>query len=96
MDTAVLLHDLVPIRAFLNQVLRDHGVHAALFEVVLTLGHGPEIVASPPMRVQANMSDEEVAATGTRLERQEIATHSAFAPPTRFARARLRRRTPDT
>ena len=95
-EDAVLLHDLVPMRAFLNQVLRDHGVHAALFEVVLTLGHGLEVVASPSMRVQANMSDREVAATGTRLERQEIATHSPFAPRARFSRARLRRRTPNT
>jgi hypothetical protein len=36
-EDAILLHDFVPMRAFLNQVLRDHGADAALFEVVLTL-----------------------------------------------------------
>jgi hypothetical protein len=90
---AILLHDFVPMRAFLNQVLRDHGAEAALFEVVLTLGHGLEVVASPAMRVQASMSEEEVAAVGTRLVRQEIVTHSAFAPRARFERARRRWRT---
>ena len=60
------------MRAFLNQVLRDHGVHDAQFEAMLTLGHGLEVVAHPSMQVQANMSDQELAATGTRLERQEI------------------------
>lgn len=91
-EDAVFLHDLAPMRAFLNQVLRDHGVHDAQFGVMLTLGHGLEVVAHPSMQVQANMSDQEVAATGTRLERQEIATHSAFAPRARFERARRRRR----
>ena len=92
-EDAILLHDLVPMRAFLNQVLGDHGEDAALFEVVLTLGHGLEVMASPAMGVQANMSEEEVAAVGTRLVRQEIVTHSAFAPRARFERARLRWRT---
>jgi len=50
-EDAILLHDFVPMRAFLNQVLRDHRADAALFEVVLTLGHGIEVVASPAMRV---------------------------------------------
>lgn len=95
-EDAILLHDLVPMRAFLNQVLREHGADAALFEVVLTLGHGLEVVASPAMRVQTSMSEEEVAAAGTRLVRQEIVMHSAFAPRARFERARRRWRTGDS
>jgi hypothetical protein len=95
-ENAVLLHDLTPMRAFLNQVLRDHGVYDAQFEVMLTLGHGLDVVAHPSMHVQANMSDQEMAATGTRLERQEISTHSPFAPRVRFERGRRRRRPPNS
>lgn len=82
-EDAILLHDLAPMRAFLNQVLRDHEIDAALFEVVLTLGIGLEVVAAPAMRDRADMSEEDVTAEGTRLTRQEIAPHPTFDPRVR-------------
>jgi hypothetical protein len=81
-EDALLIHELTAMRVFLNQVLRDHGVDTAVFDVVLTLGHGVEVVASPSLRVQADMNDEEIAAAGTRLERQQIDLNSPFAGPT--------------
>jgi hypothetical protein len=92
-EDAILVHDLATMRIFLNRVLRDHEVDAAVFEVVLTLGHGVEVVASPCMRVQADMSEHEMAAVGTRVVRQEIAASPAFAGRMHFERWRRRRRT---
>jgi hypothetical protein len=69
-EDALLIHEFVTMPIVLNQVLRDHGVDTAVFEVVLTLGHGVEVVATPPMQVQADMSEEEIAAAGTRLVRR--------------------------
>ncbi len=94
-EDALLIHEFVTMPIFLNQVLRDHGVDAAAFEVVLTLGHGVEVVASPPMQVQADMSEEEIAAAGTRLVRQEIDLRPSFARPANSGRRRRFRRTPD-
>jgi hypothetical protein len=80
---------------FLNHVLKDHGVDAAIFEVVLTLGHGVEIVASPPIQVQADVSEEEIAAAGTRLVRQEIDLHPSYVRPVHSGPWRRFRRTPN-
>jgi hypothetical protein len=94
-EDALLIHEFVTMPIFLNRVLRDHGVDAAAFEVVLTLGHGVKVVASPPMQVQADMSEEEIAAAGTRLVRQEIDLRPSFARSANSERRRRFRRTPD-
>ena len=91
-EDALLIHEFVTMPIFLNQVLQDHGVDMAVFEVVLTLGHGVEVVASPPMQVQADMSEEEIAAAGTRLVRQEIDLLPSSPRPTNSRRWRLFRR----
>jgi hypothetical protein len=91
-EDALLVHEFVTMPIFLNQVLRDHGVDMAVFEVVLTLGHGVEVVAFPSMQVRANMSEEEIAAAGTRLVRQEIDLRPSFARPANSGRWRLFRR----
>jgi hypothetical protein len=94
-EDALLIHDLVTMRVFLNQVLQDHGVSVAVFRIVLTLGHGVEVVASPSIRVQADMSDEEIAAAGTKLVRQEIDLQVPFSRPANFERWRWRRKARD-
>jgi len=91
-ENALLIHEFVAMPVFLNQVLRDHGVHAAVFEVVLALGHGVEVVASPSMQVQADMSEEEIAAVGTRLVRQKIDLRPSFDRPANSRQWRLFRR----
>jgi hypothetical protein len=90
-EDALLIHEFIAMPIFLNQVLRDHGVDIAVFEVVLTLGHGVEVVASPPVRVQADMSEEEIAAAGIKLERQEIDLRSSSARPINSGRRRFRK-----
>jgi hypothetical protein len=94
-EDALLIHEFVTMPIFLSQVLRDHGVDTAAFEVVLTLGHGVEVVASPPMQVQADISEEEIAAASTRLVRQEIDLRPSFARSADSGRRRRLRRTPD-
>jgi hypothetical protein len=91
-EDALFIHEFVTMPIFLNQVLRDHGVDRADFQAVLTLGHGVELTVSPPMRVQADMSEEELAAAGTRLVRQEIDLHPSFAKPAHSGRWRPLRR----
>lgn len=78
-EDAVLVHDYATMRLFLNHVLRDHKVSVAEFEVVLTLGDGKELAASPSMLVRADMSDQELAAPGPKLVRQEIVPQHAFS-----------------
>ena len=94
-EDALLIHEFVTMPVFLNQVLRDHGVDATAFEVVLTLGHGVEVVASPPMQVQADMGEEEIAAAGTRLVRQKIDLLPPFTRPADSVRRRRFRKAPD-
>ena len=92
-ENALIIHEFEAMPIFLNQVLRDHGVDQADFEVVLTLGHRVEIAASSSIRVQANMSEEELAAAGTRLVRQEVDINPSFArPPAHSERWRMPRR----
>lgn len=94
-EDAVLLHDLVSMRVFLNGVLRDHGVDAAEFEAVLTLGDGNEVVAAPVMRFRADMTEQELAAFGGRLTRQEIASRAVFGRRITFGRRPRRPTAPD-
>jgi hypothetical protein len=91
-EDALIIHEFVAMPIFLNRVLRDHGVDQADFAVVLTLGHGVEVAASPSIRVHADMSKEELAAAGTRLVRQEIDIHPSFATSAHSERWRLLRR----
>jgi hypothetical protein len=77
-EDAVLLHDWVTMRAFLNRVLRDYEVDVAVFEAVLTLGDGREVAISPSLQVRADMTEEELAAFAPRLVRQEIAWQHAL------------------
>jgi hypothetical protein len=95
-ENALLIHDLATMRVFINQVLRDHGVDAAVFWIVLTLGHGTEAVTSPSLRFRADMSDEEIAVAGTRLVRQEIDLDSPFARSAHAGRWRWHRKTHGT
>jgi hypothetical protein len=92
-EDALVIHDLVTMRVFLNQILRDHGVDTAVFGIVLTLGHGVKVLASPGLLVQADMSEEEIAAAGTRLVRQKIGTHPTFAKSTCLEHRRWNRKT---
>jgi hypothetical protein len=78
-EDALIIHEFEAMPTFLNQVLRDHEVDQADFEVVLTLGHGVEVSASSSIRVQTNMSEEELAAAGTRLVREGIDINPSFA-----------------
>jgi hypothetical protein len=91
-EDAVLIHDLMSMRVFLNGVLRDHAVDDAVFKVMLTLGDGDKVVASSFIRVQADMSEREMAATGTRLIRTEMIGQPTLAGRMRFERRRWRRR----
>lgn len=72
-EEAILVHELVMMRVFLNQVLRDHGVASALFLAVLSLGHGTEIAAPPAIEIKANMTKEDIEASGAWLTRQKLA-----------------------
>ncbi len=92
-EDALLIHEFVAMPIFLNHVLKDHGVDAAVFEVVLTLGHGVEVVASPPIQVQADIGEEETAVAGTRLVRQEIELHPSYVRPAHAGPWRRFRRT---
>ena len=94
-ENAVLLHDLVTMRVFLNGVLRDHGVDAAEFEAVLTLGDGDEVAASPAMRFRADMTEQELAAFDGRLTRQEISSGTAFGRRIIFGRRPKPKTAPD-
>jgi hypothetical protein len=89
---ALIVHEFEAMPIFLSQVLRDHGVDQADFEVVLTLGHRVEVTASSSIRVQANMSEEGLAAAGTRLVRQEIDINPSFARPAHSERWRIPRK----
>jgi hypothetical protein len=91
-EDALVIHEFVAMPIFLKQVLRDHGVDQADFEVVLTLGHGVEVTASSSIRVHADISEEELAAAGTRLVRQEVGMHPSFARPAHSGRWRLLRK----
>jgi hypothetical protein len=91
-EDALIIHEFVSMPIFLNQVLRDHGVDQADFEVVLTLGHGVEVTAPSSIRVQADMSEEELAAAGARLVRQEVDINSWFARPAHSERWRVLRK----
>lgn len=91
-EDALIIHEFVSMPVFLNQVLRDHRVDQADFGVVLTLGHGVEVTCSSSIRVQADMSEEELAAAGTRLVRQEIDINSSFARPAHSERWRALRK----
>jgi len=73
-EEVILVHELVMMRVFLNQVLRDHGVTIALFLPVLSLGHGEEIAAPPTMEIRADMSQEDIEASGAWLTRQKLAS----------------------
>jgi hypothetical protein len=90
-EDAVLLHDWATMRAFLNWVLRDYQVDAAVFEAVLTLGDGSEVAVSPALQVRTDMTEQELAAFGPRLVRQEIAWQHALVSRTIFGRRPLRR-----
>jgi hypothetical protein len=94
-EDALIIHEFVAMPIFLNHVLKDHGVDSAVFEVVLTLGHGVEIVASPSIQVRADVSEEEIAAAGTRLVRQKIDLHPSYARPAHSGPWRRFRRTPN-
>jgi hypothetical protein len=91
-EDALIIHEFVTMPIFLNKVLRDHGVDQADFEVVLTLGHGVEVAAASSIRVHADMSEEELAAAGTRLVRQEIGINPSFARPANSERWQLFRK----
>jgi hypothetical protein len=90
-ESALLIHEVTAMRVFLNRVLLDHGVTAAVFEAVLTFGHGIEVSARPALQVHADMSEGEIAAAGFRLTREEIDLHSQFARPSRSRSRRVRR-----
>ena len=75
-EDAVLVHDLVGMQVFLNGVLLDHGMDAATFTAVLTLGNGKEMVVPPSIRVHVDMSPQAVAASGFKLVRQEMGAPS--------------------
>jgi hypothetical protein len=69
---AVLVHDYASMRLFLNHVLRDHNVDTAVFKIVLTIGDGKQVTAYPSMLIRADMSQQELAAPGPKVVRQEI------------------------
>ena len=94
-EDAVLVHDLVTMRVFLNRVLLDHKVHAATFKVMLTLGNGNEVVVSPAMQVRVDMSEQELDASGLKLVRQEISAQTTLAGQTIYGRRRSPRATHD-
>lgn len=50
---AILIHDYKLMKAFLNEVMRDHDVDVATFTAMLTLGDGREVAASPGFRINA-------------------------------------------
>jgi hypothetical protein len=77
-EEAILVHELVMMRVFLNQVLRDHGVTITLFLAVLSLGHGVEIAAPPAMEIRADMTKEDIEASGAWLTRQQLATPPVY------------------
>lgn len=85
-ESALLIHEATAMRVFLNRVLLDHDVTEAVFEAVLTLGHGIEVSATPPLQVHADMSENEIAAAGFRLVREDINLRSHFATPMRSRR----------
>jgi hypothetical protein len=91
-EDALIIHEFVTMPVFLNHVLRDHEVDQADFKVVLTLGHGVEVAASSSIRVHADMSEDELAAAGTRLVRQVIDIHPSSARLQRPERWRLTRK----
>lgn len=92
-EDAVLVHEFVAMRVFLNHVLRDHEVDAAVFNVVLTLGDGNEISASPAMLIQADMSMQELATAPHKLVRQWMPAQNTFVRHKRSGYWRWPRRT---
>ena len=90
-EDAVLVHDLAGMRVFLNRMLLDHEVDAATFTVLLTLGNGREVAVSPSIQVHADMSQQELAASGFKLLRQEIATPITHVSQTMHGKRRSRR-----
>lgn len=73
-EEAILVHELLMMRVFLNHVLRDQGATTGLFLAVLSLGHGAEIAAPPAMEIRVDMTKENIEASGAFLTKQELAS----------------------
>ena len=89
-EGAVLVHDFVTIKQLLNRVLRDYESGGAVFEVVLTLGDGKEVTASPSMLFMTDMREQELTAPGPELVRPSfIPQHRYIASQFMFVRRKI-------
>lgn len=78
-EDAVLVHDWVSMRMFLNRVLQDHEVEEALFVAVLTLGTGKGIRVSTGVQARADMAKQELLdKDGPRITREQLDSQATF------------------
>lgn len=87
-DEAILVHNLVSMRVFLNHVLVDHEMDCATFDIVLILGNGEEVTLPTSMHAQVDMSEQEVEASAFKLTRHELPEQPEFAGLTLISRRR--------
>jgi hypothetical protein len=75
-EETILVHNWATMRVFLNQVMLDHDVEAATFQISLLLGDGSRIMVSPFMHIHLDMSQDDVATFlneyGGKLVRQKL------------------------
>ena len=89
---AVLVHAYNPMKAFLNQVMFDHGVRTSSWAVTLTLGNGQELVVRPSMQLQIDKDALSTSALQCRLERHVLPLPAMYRKHPRFPRLRRRQR----
>lgn len=87
-EEAILIHNLASMRIFLNHVLLDRQMDCAIFDIVLILGGGEEIILPTSMHVQVDMSEQELDISAFKLTRHGLPEQPEFAGLTLLPRRR--------
>jgi hypothetical protein len=76
------------MRVFLNHVLLDHEMACAIFDIVLILGNGEEVMLPTSMHAKVDMSKQELDASAFKLTRHELPEQPEFSGLTLLPRRR--------
>lgn len=89
-DEALVLHEKLDMRGYLNGLMREHGVVETVYYVTLDLGDGNPVAVLPPIGIQATMTDAEWATVKDRLHREEFDEPEVDRPRRLWPRKQLK------
>lgn len=87
-DEALVVHEKLGMREFLNGLMREHGVVETVYYVTLDLGTGKPVAVVPPIGIQATMTDAEWAEVQGRMHREEFDEPRVDPPRRRILRSK--------